>query len=74
MPFVLATGTESTGYGAAGYYGAGGDPAQQLAAYRQVLDEFARLHAQGLLGPADMARWQQYATAAQQLARGGGGG
>jgi hypothetical protein len=65
IPFVLATG-DLTGAAAA-------DPrAQLLAAYRQVLDQYAALNAQGLLGPVDLAQWQQYATAAQQLAAGGG--
>jgi hypothetical protein len=64
VPFVLATGASAAG---------GGDPGQQLGAYKQVLDQFSRLHAQGLLGPADMDLWQQYATAAQQLAGGWGG-
>lgn len=54
-PFVLATG-EAPG------------AEQQLAAYRQALEQFAELQAQGLLGPADIELWQQYATAAQELA------
>jgi hypothetical protein len=67
-PFVLATGA---GAAAMGYGGA--DASQLLAAYRQVLDQYARLNAAGLLGPADLAMWQQCATAAQQLAAGTGG-
>ncbi|HEX5927886.1 MAG TPA: Dot/Icm T4SS effector Zinc-dependent metalloprotease LegP [Solirubrobacterales bacterium] len=63
-PFVLGTG---------GAAAAGPGAAEQLAAYRQVLGEYERLHAQGLLGPADLAQWQEYATAAQQLAEGLGG-
>jgi hypothetical protein len=65
VPFVLATG--------AGPVGGADAAAQQLASYKQVLNTFAQLQSQGLLGPADLARWQEYATAAQQLAGGLGG-
>jgi hypothetical protein len=65
VPFVLATGVGPAG---------GADAAaQQLASYRQVLNTFAQMQSEGLLGPADLARWQEYATAAQQLAGGWGG-
>jgi hypothetical protein len=66
-PFVLATGGPPPGF--AGPQPAG-DAEQQLTAYREALERFAGLHAQGLLGPADMALWQEYATAAQQLVDG----
>jgi hypothetical protein len=65
VPFVLATG--------AGAAGGADTAAQQLASYKQVLSTFAQLQTEGLLGPADLARWQEYATAAQQLAGSWGG-
>jgi hypothetical protein len=64
-PFVLATGAQPSGEWEAGAR------SPLLAAYRQLLDRFAQLHAAGLLGPADMAAWQQTASAAQQIASGG---
>lgn len=59
-PFVLGTSAAAAAEGGGG----------QLAEYRQVLEQYEQLDAQGLLGPADRAQWQEYATAAQQLAEG----
>lgn len=67
VPFVLATGADPSGYQGLTPAGGEGD-AEQLAGYQQALANFAELHAQGLLGPEDLDRWQQCATAAQEIA------
>jgi hypothetical protein len=58
---VLGTGAEAAAPAA-------GAATDLLGAYRQVLDRYAALNAQGLLGPRDLEQWQQLATIAQQLA------
>ena len=63
LPFVLATGAGA---------GAGARPqASALAdAYVQLLTQYARLHAAGLLDAAGLAAWQEAAAAYQRIVAG----
>ncbi len=66
LPFTLATGPEAAGSSGSGSSGAG-SASPELEALRPRLQQFARLHEQGLLGPDDLAAWQSLAEHAQRL-------
>jgi hypothetical protein len=66
LPFALATGVEAGPPPGAAPSPEAGEAA--LAAYRPILERYAALHAQGLLGPTDLATWQNYADQAQAIA------
>jgi hypothetical protein len=69
VPFVLGTG--------AGVGGGGASPflRQQTATlaheYGQLLAQFARLHARGMLDPQGLAAWQEAAAAQRVIGMGG---